>query len=135
MLRRAYDNGCGDGRPPLIMIDDKEEFVLQTILQHRPLNKTQGDSGISYGRVMALSTTVGSLSACSSEGLLRRCKTTGTRLVLLCKQLVQAWHLKTKLLLPLEAGVEHLVLTVAEVVAATLPEVPTEVHLNLSARS
>jgi len=48
MLRRAYDNGCGDGRPPLIMIDGEEEFELQTILQHRPLNKTQGDSGISY---------------------------------------------------------------------------------------
>ena len=48
MLRPAYDNGSGEGRPPLIMIDGEEEFELQTILQHRPLNKTNGDSGISY---------------------------------------------------------------------------------------
>ena len=49
MLRPAYDNGSGEGRPPLIndMIDGKEEFELQTILQHKPLNKTNGDSGIS----------------------------------------------------------------------------------------
>ena len=48
MLRPAYDNGSGEGRPPLIMIDGEKEFELQTILQHRPLNKTNGDSGISY---------------------------------------------------------------------------------------
>ena len=84
---------------------------------------------------MALSTTVGNLSACSSKGLLTRCKTTGTRLVLLCKQLVQDWHLKTKLLLPLEAGVEHLIITVAKVVAAALLEAPTEVHLDPYAKS
>ena len=29
------------------MIDGEEEFELQDILQHRPLNKTSGDSGIS----------------------------------------------------------------------------------------
>ena len=48
MLCPDYDNGSGEGRPPLIMIDGEEEFELQTILQHRPLNKTKGDSGISY---------------------------------------------------------------------------------------
>ena len=48
MLHPAYDNGSGEGRPPLIMIDGEEELELQTILQHRPLNKTNGDSGISY---------------------------------------------------------------------------------------
>ena len=77
---------------------------------------------------MALSTTVGNLSACSSKGLLKRCKTIGTRLVLLCKQLVLGWH-PTKLLLPLEAGVEHLVSAVTEVA------MHNEVHLELSAES
>ena len=48
MLRPAYDNGSGEGRPLLIMIDGEEEFELQTILQHRPLNKTNSDSGINY---------------------------------------------------------------------------------------
>ena len=77
---------------------------------------------------MALSTTVGSLSACSSKGLLKRCKTIGTRLVLLCKQLVLGWH-PTRLLLLLEAGVEHPFPPVAEVA------MHTEVHLDLSGDS
>ena len=47
MLRSAYDTGSGEGRPPLIMIDGEEEFYLRTILQHRPLNKTTVDPGIS----------------------------------------------------------------------------------------
>ena len=125
----AYDNGSGEGRPPLIMIDGEEEFELQTTLQHRLLNKTNGDSGINYlvkwkgyGPVY----NYGSLSAGSSKGLLKRCKTIGTRLVLLCKQLVLGWN-PTKVLLLLEAGVEHLVSTVAEVA------MHTEVHSELSA--
>lgn len=33
---------------PLLMIEGQEEFELQEILQHRPANKSRGNSGISY---------------------------------------------------------------------------------------
>ena len=48
MLRPAFDNECGESRPPLIMIDGEEEFELQHILQHRPPHKTRSSTGISY---------------------------------------------------------------------------------------
>ena len=44
----AYDSRSGEGRPPLIIIDGEEDFHLQTILQHRPLNNVTVDSGIRY---------------------------------------------------------------------------------------
>ncbi len=48
MLRPCYDNGYNEEQPPMIMIDGKEEFDLSQILQHRPLTKQRGDSGIKY---------------------------------------------------------------------------------------
>ncbi len=48
MLRLAYGNGAGKRRPPIIMIEGQEEFELEEVLTHRPLYKSQGDSGISY---------------------------------------------------------------------------------------
>ncbi len=48
MLRPCYDNGYNEEQPPMIMIDGEEEFELSQILQHRPLTKQRGDSGIKY---------------------------------------------------------------------------------------
>ena len=48
MLRLAHDNGSGNRRPPILMIEGQEEFELEEILAHRPLHKQKGDSGISY---------------------------------------------------------------------------------------
>ena len=107
MLNPAYDNGSGEGRFSLIMIDGKlkEETELQTILQHRPLNKINwilASATWSSRRNMALSTTVENLRACSRPCC--RLLEELSRLVLLCKQLVLGWH-PIKLLLPLETGV------------------------------
>ena len=48
MLRRAYDNGAGVQRPPIIMIEGQEEFELEEILQHSPAHKVRTDSSIRY---------------------------------------------------------------------------------------
>ena len=45
MLRRAHDNGAGVQRPPIIMIEGKEEFEFQAILNHAPARKTRTDTG------------------------------------------------------------------------------------------
>ena len=39
MLRRAYNNGAGVQRPPVIMIEGQEEFEVQEILNHSPAHK------------------------------------------------------------------------------------------------
>ena len=36
MLRRAFDNGAGVQRPPIIMIEGEEEFEIQEMLNHSP---------------------------------------------------------------------------------------------------
>ena len=48
MLRRAFDNGAGVQRPPIIMIEGEEEFEIQEILNHSPACKTRTDTGIRY---------------------------------------------------------------------------------------
>ena len=48
MLRRAFDNGAGVQRPPIIMIEGEEEFEIQEILNHSPARKTRTDTGIRY---------------------------------------------------------------------------------------
>ena len=47
MLRPVHDNGVSACQPPIIMVDGKEEFELQTILQHSP-DKNRGDSVMRY---------------------------------------------------------------------------------------
>ena len=36
MLRRAFDNGAGVQRLPIIMIEGEEEFEIQEMLNHSP---------------------------------------------------------------------------------------------------
>ena len=48
MLRRAFDDGAGVQRPPIIMIEGEKEFEIQEILNHSPARKTRTDTGIRY---------------------------------------------------------------------------------------
>ncbi len=48
MLHYPYNNGAGKSRSPILMIEGQEEFELEKVLTHRPLHKSQGDSGISH---------------------------------------------------------------------------------------
>lgn len=59
-LKPAYDNHAGQAPPPPMEIEGEDEFEIETILQHRPAKKSQGDKNIRFvsnGKVMALSTT------------------------------------------------------------------------------
>ncbi|KAL3132302.1 hypothetical protein ABBQ32_008880 [Trebouxia sp. C0010 RCD-2024] len=97
------------------MIDGEEGFEVQTILQHRPLNKTRGDSGISY--MVKWKGYGPAYNSWEPERLLKR--RAPDTLQDYCN----------------EAEVEHLVITVTQGVAMALPEVPTEVYLDPSAES
>ena len=48
MLRRYYDNGAGVQRPPTVVIEGQEEFEVQEILAHKPLNKTRHSTNVRY---------------------------------------------------------------------------------------
>lgn len=48
LLKPAYDNAAGSAAPSTVLVDGEEEFELETILQHRPARKKQGDKGIQY---------------------------------------------------------------------------------------
>ena len=48
MLRRAYNNGAGVQRPPIIMIEGQEEFEVQEILNHTPAHWTRRDTNTRY---------------------------------------------------------------------------------------
>ncbi|KAA6426858.1 MAG: hypothetical protein FRX49_03183 [Trebouxia sp. A1-2] len=48
MLRRAYDNGAGVVRPPILMIEGEEEFEVQEILAHKPAYKKRSDTGTRF---------------------------------------------------------------------------------------
>ena len=46
MLRRAYNNGSGTWRPAPSVIAGQEEWVVETLLAHKPPSKKRGDTGI-----------------------------------------------------------------------------------------
>ena len=48
LLKPAYANLAGKAAPPTILVDGEEEFELEAILEHRPAEKKQGDTGIQY---------------------------------------------------------------------------------------
>ena len=48
MLRRCYDNGAGVQRPPTVVIEGQEEFEVQEILNHKPVDKTRHSTNVRY---------------------------------------------------------------------------------------
>ena len=136
MLRRAYDNGAGVQRPPIIMIEGEEEFEIQEILNHTPARKTRTETGTRYSvqwKGYGPAYNSWEPERTLKRMLLKRCLTTGMNLKLQCKQLslkmvlTLGWPLVIKFALPPEA--EVVAEAVAEVVQA---EVVVEVS-DLSA--
>ena len=48
LLKPAYDNHAGTPPPAPMLIEGEDEFEIETLLQHRPITKSRGDSNISY---------------------------------------------------------------------------------------
>ena len=136
MLRSAFDNGCGESRPPLIMIDGEGEFELQHILQHRPPHKTRSSTGISY---LVKWTNYGPAHNSWEPGHSLR-KNAPESLKGYWDELetaLQAAGSKqmTRFLLPLEVGVEVQVTSVARSEADAMSAVEVVVHFELTAES
>lgn len=48
LLKPAFDNNAGQAPPPPMVMEGENEFEIETVLQHRPAKKSQGDKNISY---------------------------------------------------------------------------------------